>query len=89
VTRGSRTLLFVLAATAANILITAAAFVLLLVLYGLSLGRILPPGAAAPAIILCFIAAVLLSAFVYKKGLDWARKKWRLEEKLGFSPKRD
>ncbi len=85
-TKGTRTVLFMLAATAANILVTALAFILLLVLYGLTLGRVLPSGSAAPAILVAFLLAVLASAFIYKKGLDWARKKWKLEEKLGFGP---
>ena len=83
-TKGSATLLFIAVATVANILVTAGSFVLILVLYGLTLGRFLKLATAAPVILVAFLASILISAFAYKKGLDWARRKWRLEEKLGF-----
>lgn len=83
-TKGARTALFMLAATAANILVTAAVFILLLVLYGLTLGRVLKIATAAPVILVAFLASIVIASFVYKKGLDWARKRWNLEEKLGF-----
>jgi hypothetical protein len=87
-TKGARTALFILVATAANILVTAASFILLLVIYGLSLGRVLKIATAAPVILVAFLASILISSLIYKKGLDWARKKWNLEEKLGLSQRK-
>lgn len=83
-TRGARTVLFILAATVVNMLATALVFVLLLVLYGLTLGRVLAVPSSAPIILVAFLAAVFISAFLYKKGLQWARKRWKLDEKLGL-----
>jgi hypothetical protein len=86
-TRGTRTLLFMLGATLANILVAGIVFVGLLLLYGLTLGRVLKAGAAGPVILVAFLLSIVASAFIYKKALDWARKKWNLEEKLGFGGK--
>ena len=87
-TKGSKTLLFVLGATVVNILVTIVAFVLILVLYGLTLGRWLKISTASPVIIIAFLGSVVISAFVYKKVLNWAQKRWNLEEKLGYSKKK-
>jgi len=83
-TKGGKTALFMLIATVANILATAVAFVLILVLYGLTLGRVLKLESSAPVIIIAFIGSIVLAGFAYKKALDWANKKWHLEEKLGL-----
>ena len=87
-TRGAKTFLFILAATLANMFATALIFVLFLVLYGLTLGRFLKLASSAPVILVAFVAAIVVSSFAYKKALAWARKKWSLDEKLGFGPKR-
>jgi hypothetical protein len=87
-TKGARTFLFILAATVVNMLVTALVFVLLLVLYGFTLGRVLKLPTAAPVIFVAFVASVLISGFAYKKALDWARAKWKLDEKLGLGSRR-
>jgi hypothetical protein len=87
-TKGARTAIFILAATAANILVTALSFILLLVLYGLTLGRVLKIATAAPVILVAFLASIVISSIAYKKGLDWARKRWKLEEKLGLDQRK-
>jgi len=87
-TRGARTVLFILAATIANMVATAVVFILLIVVYGLTLGRLLPVASSGPVILVAFLAAVVVSAIAYKKALDWARKRWNLEQRLGFGPRK-
>jgi len=83
-TIGGRRFLFFIAAMAANVLATGAIFVLLLLIYGFTLARLLPPTSSAIAMIVAFLVAVLVSSLCYARFLDWARKRWKLEEKLGF-----
>jgi hypothetical protein len=84
--RPARILVFVLLATAGNLILTVFFFVAFLGLYGLSLGRILKLESAAPVIIVAFLGAVALTAVVYRKLIARMRTRWRLEDKLGLDP---
>jgi hypothetical protein len=86
-TRSARTLIFLVAATLANMLVIALTTLILIVAYSLTFGRFLALKSSAPVILGAFLAALVISTFVYKKALDWARKRWHLEEKLGFGVK--
>jgi len=83
-TIGGRRALFFIAAIAANVFATGALFALFLLVYDLTLARLLPSVSSAIAMILAFLAAVLVSSLCYGRFLDWARKRWRLEERLGL-----
>ena len=83
-TRGARRALFVAAATLGNVLFIGLVFVVLLVAYNLTLGRMLGIKVATPAVVLAFLLAVLASSLAYGKILGLARRKWRLDEKLGL-----
>jgi hypothetical protein len=82
-TRGGATALFLVAGTLFNLIATGIAFVLLLVLYGFTLGRILPPTAAPIALLVSFILAVILGGLAYRQGLLVLRTKMNLDEYLG------
>jgi hypothetical protein len=71
----ANTLLFILGATLFNILVTVAAFLLLLALYAKFLMPALPESAQAWAIPLLFIAAIVVSFVVYRFALNLLLKK--------------
>jgi hypothetical protein len=64
--------------------VTALIFVALLGLYGLTLGRFLKIQSALPVILGAFVASVILSALAYRKALALLRKRWNLEQMLGY-----
>ncbi len=80
-TRGAKTLLFLLVATIGNILLTAVFFLILLWLYSISLARILAPTAVVWAMAICFILAMGGTFLVYRKLLTLLRVRNHLEEK--------
>ena len=82
--RGVSAALFILAATLLNLAMTAGFFVGLLLLYGLTLGRFLKVGASLPAILLSFIAAVVLSTLVYSALLKRLRSRYDLQKRFGL-----
>lgn len=83
-TKRERMVLFMIAATLLNILVTAVLFVGFIALYSLTLGRVVKAGSSAIAVSLSFILAVILSSLVYKKALTALRKKINFEEKFGI-----
>jgi len=74
------TILFVLGATAFNILITVFSFFLLMILYANFIARILPQGAQAWSFPLIFISSLVISFFVYKIVLGHLVKKIDVEK---------
>ncbi len=79
----ARTSIFIVVATLVNLVMTAAIFLALFVLYGLTLGPILPSGAVAVAVFVCFILAVVGAGFGYKALLKYGQKRYDLEKMLG------
>ncbi|MDP3178802.1 MAG: hypothetical protein Q8M76_12930 [Spirochaetaceae bacterium] len=79
-----KALLFILAATVANMLATALIFVALLGLYGLTLGRLVKLSSAAPVVLVAFVAAVVVSGFIYNRVIKKLSAKYDLERKLGI-----
>ncbi len=80
-TKGTKTLLFLLLATIGNIALTAVFFLLLLWIYSISLARILPSSAVVWAMTLSFILAMAGTFFAYRKLLVVLRIKQYLEKK--------
>jgi hypothetical protein len=80
------TLLFVLGATAANILITILAFILLFVVCA----RLLPPEVSAGALPFVFIAALAAAFFIYNKILKIVMKRVDMDKYFDpiFKPRR-
>lgn len=76
--------LFVLGATAFNILTTAVIFLALLALYSLMLAKVLAAEFLMWAVVGAFVISLILSVFVYKKALSWARKKYNLDARFGL-----
>jgi hypothetical protein len=70
------TLLFVLGATVANVLITILVFLLLLVVCG----RLLPPDVSGRALPFVFIGAIAASFFIYNKILKVVTNKVDMEK---------
>jgi hypothetical protein len=80
-TKGTKTLLFLLVATIGNIVLTAAFFLFFLWVYSISLARILAPTAVVWAMAISFILAMGGTFFVYRKLLTLLRVRYHLEEK--------
>jgi hypothetical protein len=87
-TMQGRRALFFLAAIAANVLATGAIFVLILLAYRLTLARVISPSGSTVVLILAFLAAELITSLAYGRVLDWARRKWKLDEALGLGPRK-
>ena len=83
-TKGTKLGFFVLGATIFNLLVTALIFVVLILLYSITLGRMLPPESILWAIVVDFLVSMVGGILVYKKALSWARAKYGLDEKLGI-----
>ncbi|MCE1206667.1 MAG: hypothetical protein LWX00_04605 [Spirochaetia bacterium] len=76
--------LFVLGATAFNIAVTAGIFLALLALYSLTLAKILAAEFLMWAVIGSFVISLILSVFIYKRVLNWAREKYDLDNRFGL-----
>jgi hypothetical protein len=76
------TVLFILGATLFNIIITVLSFFLLLLFYAKILMKILPQEAQAWSFPLIFIAALVISFFVYRFVLGLLIKKIDVEKYL-------
>jgi hypothetical protein len=84
-TKNGRRVLFLLVATVANMLLTALLIIaLMLAWFALSQALSLKASTMAPAIIVCFLAAVVLSGFIYSRVLKALRKRPDLEERFGL-----
>ena len=79
----ARTTIFIVVATVVNLLMTIAIFLALFVLYGLTLAKVLPSGAVAVAVFVCFLLAIVGAGFGYKALLKFGQKKYDLEKMLG------
>lgn len=79
--------LFVFGATIANILIMIVCFALLMLLYSVSLAKILPTEALIWAIAVAFLLALVISTFFYRRLLKLLRERYHLDEYLGLHKK--
>lgn len=86
--KATRTALFIVVATIVNLLITVTIFLILMVLYGLTLARLLPPETGAIGTFVCFILSVVGAGFVYKKILNYGQKRYDLEKLIGPATRR-
>jgi hypothetical protein len=84
-TKTGRRMLFLVVATVANMVLTIVLIVALLALW-LGIASLLHIGSntAAPAIIVAFLGAIVLSGLVYSKVLKYLRKRPDLEERFGL-----
>jgi hypothetical protein len=85
--RGLRIVVFMLAASLGNILVTAVIYVLSLGLYAITLGKILPQNSVVWAVGASFLISLIGSVLIYKKIIAKIRKKLDLDKWLGFSSK--
>jgi hypothetical protein len=84
-TKNARRGLFLLVATVSNMLLTVILiFAFLALWFAVSRALGLSPNTAAPAIIASFLAAVVLSGFIYSRVLKALRKRPDLEERFGL-----
>ena len=84
-TKNGRRVLFLLIATVANMLLTVILIIALLALWTLLAGALkIQAAAMGPAVIVCFIAAVVLSGFIYSRVLRALRKRPDLEARFGL-----
>lgn len=84
-TKNGRRIAFLVVATIANMALTIFLIVALLMIWSLVSGALkLAPGTMAPAILVSFIAAVVLSGFIYSRVLKALRKRPDLEARFGL-----
>jgi uncharacterized BrkB/YihY/UPF0761 family membrane protein len=76
----TNTLLFILGATVFNILVTAACFTVLLLIYAYVIAPRISEAARAWGFPAIFIAAIALSFVIYRKGLKFLMKKIQVEK---------
>jgi uncharacterized membrane protein len=84
-TKRGKLALFMVGATLFNILLTALLFVGILALYSLTIGQLLKVPSAGLAITVSFVIAIVISSIVYKKLLEYLRK--RIDFDATFNPK--
>ena len=82
-TKRERLILFMIGATLLNILLTAAIFIGLLVLYSLTLGQMLKLPSVGIVVAIAFVLAIVASSLIYKKVLVALRKKIDFEATFG------
>jgi hypothetical protein len=84
-TKNGRRALFLLVATVANMILTLILiFGILAAWFALARALGIESKTAAPAVLVSFIAAVVLSGFIYSKVLKALRKRPELEERFGL-----
>jgi uncharacterized protein YqfA (UPF0365 family) len=87
-TKNGRRGLFLLVATLANMLLTFIIIIALIVLWSLISQKLgITANTMAPAIIVAFLAAVILSGLIYSKVLKALQKRPDLEERFGLLKK--
>ncbi len=65
----ANTILFVLGATVANVLVMIVVFLLLFVLFGRFLAPVLPSAADQIAVILIFVGSIVVTYFAYHRAI--------------------
>jgi hypothetical protein len=84
-TKNGRRGLFLLVATVLNMLLTVLLLVVMVVLWSLLASLLkISQATIAPAILVSFIASVVLSGFIYSRVLKALRKRPDLEERFGL-----
>ena len=84
-TKNGRRVLFLLVATVANMLLTVIIiFAILALWFGVAQAVGIKANTAAPAILVAFLAGVVLSGFIYSRVLKALRKRPDLEQRFGL-----
>ena len=84
-TKNGRRALFLLVATVANMLLTVVIILALIVGWSLIAGWLkISQNALLPVTLVAFVAAVVISGFIYNKVLKALRKRPDLEERFGL-----
>ena len=84
---GAKTVLFLVLASLANVLVTVIIFALCLGLYSLTLAKLLGPEAGQWAIVGSLLISMVGTYLIYKKLLEIARNRYNLDEKIGITGK--
>ncbi len=79
----TNTILFLVGATIFNILVTIAAFLVLIVLYGRVAAPLLPAGAAVWGLPVVFAAAIAIAFVAYRLAVKALLSKHRAEDLFG------
>ncbi|WP_018527107.1 hypothetical protein [Alkalispirochaeta alkalica] len=77
------TLLFILAATVANILTMMVLFVLFLVVFARFVAPSLPPQVNQIMLMVLFLGSVISTYLLYHRLMRWASKTWDLQKYFG------
>jgi hypothetical protein len=85
----SNTVIFLLAATVVNIIITVVIFLGLLVLYATVFANMLPKEAASWVLLLDFVISIVGSFFIYRLAVKLISKRWDFDKYFDplFAPK--
>lgn len=79
----TNTILFLVGATIFNIVVTIAAFLVLIVLYGRAVAPLLPAGVAAWGLPVVFVLAIALAFAAYRFAVKLLLSKVRAEDVFG------
>jgi membrane protein YdbS with pleckstrin-like domain len=77
------TVLFILAATVANILVMMVIFLLLFVLFGRFLAPQIPPNIGVYVLMVLFVLSIVATYFIYHRAVRWLSSKYELEKYFG------
>jgi hypothetical protein len=83
-TKSGRRFAFILVATLANMLLTAAMIFVLILAWSLVASKLNIGNASVVVVMIIFVGAVILSGFVYSKVLKALHKRPDLEERFGL-----
>jgi hypothetical protein len=87
-TKNASRILFLLVATVANMVLTVILIFAFIAIWSIISGWLnIQAATIAPAILVSFVAAVVLSGFIYSKVLKYLRKRPDLEERFGLLKK--
>jgi len=76
----TNTILFMLGATAVNIILMIAIFILLFWLYGRFIASSVSPQVTSYVMIGIFIGSIALTYFIYHRLVKWMSNKWNLDD---------
>ncbi|TVQ28906.1 MAG: hypothetical protein EA382_00970 [Spirochaetaceae bacterium] len=76
----ANTILFMLGATVANVLLMVAIFIVLFLIYGNLIAGSLSPEVNQIVLIVLFLGSIALTYFLYHRIIKWMSKKWDLDE---------
>ncbi|MFP4011849.1 MAG: hypothetical protein ACLFUM_09110 [Spirochaetaceae bacterium] len=77
------TVLFVIGATIANIIVMMVIFLILFVIFGRFLAPMIPPNVGVYILMALFVLSIVITYFIYHRVVKWLSGKYDLEQYFG------